>query len=141
VTNLRFRRIVLFTGVISTRRTIAQVEFEMPREVESWEQGVAWVTWYVDDHIDMISKATSRLDWLKEGRKNRHLLPWERQRVASEEERVAYESRPRCQVQRDWARVALRQLASQIAAVDDDTDVTFHFNGEALMIRCHLPFE
>ena len=34
VVNMRFAEIVLFTGVLSARRVLADVEFEMPRRVD-----------------------------------------------------------------------------------------------------------
>lgn len=41
--NRWFQPVVMLTGVMATSRTIAVVECEMPQEVESFEQGVAWV--------------------------------------------------------------------------------------------------
>ena len=38
--NLWGQETVLLSGVMSTHRSITHVEFEMPREVESWEQGI-----------------------------------------------------------------------------------------------------
>jgi len=137
VLNRWFREAVLLSGIMSTSRTIAEVECEMPREVESWEQGVAWVTWCLDNHANGgIFKPALPIAWLTEGRQNRHLLPWERERAAWERERAAYAARPHCQVQRDWARVALRNLSEIVATLDDEAPVIFQFDGEVLRIRC-----
>src|SRR5687768_16801455 len=69
VLNMRFAEIVLFTGVLSTARTLAEVEFEMPRRVESVEQCAAWIIW----HLDSVSEARifvpkRSVDWVSEGR-------------------------------------------------------------------------
>ena len=89
-------------------------------------QGVAWVTWCLDKHAkDGIYNPARPITWLTEGHQNFYLLPWER-------ERVAYENRPYCYVQREWARVALRNLSEQIVISDDEVPVTFQFDGEIL---------
>src|SRR2546421_376842 len=82
VTNLQFVRIVLMTGVIVTARTIAEVDDELPLEFESAEQGTAWITWCLDEADGGIFEPVFSPSWLAEGRKYRHLLPWERERAA-----------------------------------------------------------
>lgn len=124
-------------GELSTSRTRAYVEFEMPTEVESWEQGVAWVTWYLDNHSDNhIFNPSVPVTWLTEGRNNFHLLPWERERAAYVAEQALFAVRPYCYVQRDWTRGALKRLA-ELAAISDDLDlISFDFDGEIIRIRC-----
>lgn len=78
---------------------------------------------------DISSKLKIEPPWLKEGRKYQHLLPWER-------ERRAYEARPHCYVDRDWARVAFKRLAEQLANVNAESPVTFSFDGRVLTILC-----
>lgn len=128
--NMSFQDVVLLSGIMSTPRTIAEVDCQMPQEVESWEQGVAWVTWCLDNQGRRIFKPEIPVPWLEEGRKYRHLLPWERQRAA-------YADRAYCTVQREWARVGLRDLAEQMANSDDMDTVTIEFDGEVLKIRCN----
>ncbi len=121
---------VLLCGVMSTSRSIAYINTEMPLEVDSREQGLAWITWCLDKHADGgVFEPIQPLDWLIEGRQYFHILPWER-------ERTAYESRPHCWVQRDWAKVAIRKLSEQIAISDNEAPVTFQFDGEIITIRC-----
>jgi hypothetical protein len=50
--------------------------------------------------------------------------------------RAAPAARPQCQVERDWARLALRKLTGLLATSGDDALVTLHFNGEVLMVWC-----
>lgn len=65
VVNMRFAEIVLFTGVLSARRVLADVEFEMPRRVESREQCAAWIVWHLDrdraSEVHLCAQTTSRL--------------------------------------------------------------------------------
>jgi hypothetical protein len=98
---------------------------ELALTVDSIEQGLAFMAFVVDRYaIPTIEPA-----WLAEGRRHRHLLPWERKRAA-------YEARPHCYVQRDWARVAFKKLAEQLATVKDDEIVTFLFDRTVLTISC-----
>src|SRR6185503_5846649 len=50
VTNMSFSEIILFTGVVATQRTLAEVMFELPRIVKSREQCAAWIVWNLDRH-------------------------------------------------------------------------------------------
>jgi hypothetical protein len=121
--------VVLLTGAIVTERSICEVECELPPEVESAEQGIAWVAWCLDNAAGGRFEPAAAPAWLAEGRQHLHLLPWER-------ESAAYAARPHCVVQRDWARVALKALGEQLTTVDDEVPVTFGFDGNVLTISC-----
>jgi hypothetical protein len=71
--NLRATEIVLFTGVLSTPRTLAEVHFEMPRQVKSLKQCAAWIVWNLDQHSDRVFTPSRYVDWVEEGRANRKL--------------------------------------------------------------------
>lgn len=128
--NRHFVRVILLSGVMVTERSMREVECEMPPEVESAEQGMAWVAWCLDNG-DTGRRFEPKIApaWLAEGRKHFHLLPWNR-------EMAAYYARPHCFVQRDWARVALKALGDQLKTVDDEAPVTFGFDGNVLTISC-----
>jgi hypothetical protein len=134
--SLRFQPVVILSGVMTTPRTVTQVECEMPQELESWEVGAAWVTWCLDNHARGEFQPTIPTPWLSEGRQHRRLLPWVREREARKDEQAAYAARLRCFALREWARLALRTLAEQLAEMTDDAPVTFRFDGEVLTIRC-----
>ena len=122
----RSGEIVLLTGVVASDRSISMIESEMPRKLESVEQGAAWVAWCLDQRK---YKTEEHVPWIELGRMNRHLLPWERQRAA-------YEARPHCLVSRDWARLALRKLRVALRSIGETDPVDFSFDGEVLRIRC-----
>ena len=66
--NRWFQPVVMLTGVMATSRTIAVVECEMPQEVESFEQGVAWVIYCLDNQTDDdIFKPASSVPGLPDG--------------------------------------------------------------------------
>lgn len=121
--------VVLLTGVLATKRSIAEVLSEIPLDVESVEQGLAWVVWSLDNAAGGTFEPASAPAWVAEGRRHRHLLPWERGRAA-------YAARPHCHVRRDSARAALKALAEQLRTVDDDLLVTFGFDGSVLTVAC-----
>src|SRR5258706_3452489 len=55
--NKWLRPVIALGGVMATDRTIALVHFEMPLEVESFEQGVALVTHCLDNHAGGVFEA------------------------------------------------------------------------------------
>src|SRR6266404_5802413 len=127
--NLRCVEIVLFTGTLLTARSAAEVLFEMPRRVKSIKQCAAWIVWSLDRHTyHRVFKPGRHVGWIEEGRKNQRLLPW----VMSKAE---YNARPRCIVQRDWLRLALRTLGEYLPALSDDAGIVFSFDGSVLSIR------
>jgi|ERR1700676_3298826 len=127
--NLRCVEIVLFTGVLSTPRSLAEIHFEMPRRIKSLKQCAALIVWSLDQHADQrVFKPSWHVGWIEEGRENRRLLPW----VMSMAE---YNARPQCVVQRDWLRLALKTLGEYLASSSDNAGIVFSFDGSVLSIR------
>ncbi len=134
--NLYGQEVVLLSGVMSTPRRIAMIQDEMPWEVESYEQGLAWITWCLDQKArDRKFEPAVSGDWLLEGRKHFDLLPWEKERIAWEAELALYNARPHCFVHRDWVRVVRRKLIEYLEILEDEELVIFEFDGEVLNIR------
>lgn len=79
--NRRFVHVVLLTGVIVTKRSICEINSELPPNVESIEQGMALVAWCLDNAAGGRFEPAVAPAWLAEGRRHRHLLPWERERA------------------------------------------------------------
>ena len=129
VTSPRSLNVVLFGGIFASGRTLAEVTFEMPRQVDSWEQCAAWIAWGLEQCLGAELQSARHVHWLEIGWENRSHLPWLR-------DRVAYEARPLCSVERAWARAILRDLRSALLAVPPESDVTFAFDGEVLKICC-----
>ena len=127
--NLRCVEIVFFTGVLSTPRSLADVQFEMPRRLKSIKQCAALIAWSLDQHADhRVFRPARHVGWIEEGRENRRLLPW----VMSMAE---YNARPQCVVQRDWLRLALKTLGEYLASLSDNAGIVFGFDGSVLSIR------
>jgi len=127
--NLRCVEVVLITGVLSSPDSLADVFFEMPREVKSLKQCAAWIVWNLDHNADdRVFKPARHVAWVEDGRKNQRLLPW----VMS---RAEYNVRPQCMVQRDWLRLALKTLREYLASFPDDAGIVFSFDGSVFSIR------
>jgi hypothetical protein len=121
--------VVLFSGVFSTPRTLAEVFFEMPRRVKSLKQCAAWIVWNLDQHSDhRVLRPIRDVGWIEEGRRDQRLLPW----VMSMAE---FKARPQCLVRRDWLRLALRTLSEYLVCESDNTGIVFSFDGSVLSIR------
>jgi hypothetical protein len=130
VMNRRFAEVVMFTGVLITSRTMAEIIFELPRRMSSREQCAAWLVWNLNKHIDSPeSVCKTGADWMTLGRANQHLLPW----IA---DAAAYNARPCCSVDRESAKFVLKKLRAALLAVAEDADVCFSFDGEVMKIRC-----
>ena len=93
-TNLRFTEVVSFSGVLKTRRTIAEVSFEMPRRIKSRELCAAWIVWNLDLSAGTLFVPAREVAWVIDGRKSKDLLPWRIDRAERESEQKAYRARP-----------------------------------------------
>jgi hypothetical protein len=92
--NTQFANVVLFGGVLNSRNCLANVHFQMPERILSREQCAAWIVWHLDRDAGGSFEPARTVDWVPEGRKNLHLLPW----IKRQEE---FRTRPHCTVQRE----------------------------------------
>jgi len=135
--SLRYGPVVLFTGVLTTRGSLARIEFEMQRSVASRETCAAWIVWHLDQlSPDCIFEQTGEIEWVIDGRRHMDHLPWVIQEKARQKEMEEYEASPKCGVQRQWLRRSLNTLSKYIASATDDARVTLSFDGSVLQIRC-----
>ena len=127
---------VNFSGVHSTRREITMYDFNLPCKLESLDQGKALISYYLRDFTPDIPCL-----WLEEGRDLRHLLPWERQRLADEacrkRQRLAYEACPKCRIERDWFRLAAKKLRVLAEAADEAAVIEIAFDGKTILFLTH----
>ena len=110
------------------RTLYAPIEFHLLKEVVSIEQCALLIAYYLRDY------PIARLPaWLIEGRRDRHLLPWN---LDAARRQAAYDALPKCFVRRDWLRLGLTSLSAMIAAKPDDTVVRFAFANDVLSVEC-----
>jgi len=136
VINCRFANVVMFSGVMTTARSIAEVNFEMELRVDSEELCAAHIAWNLDQVANgRLFQPLRETPWLHEGRNHRHLLPWEKERAESERELIDYRARPQCSIEKDWMKLAIKSLTLHLAKVEDNESVDVFFDGEALSFR------
>jgi hypothetical protein len=131
--NRNFAKLASFWGLLSTQGpsgltdSVSEISFEMPLEVESVEQCAAWIGW----HVDRTGRTArgGRVAWLEMGRKHLVALPWLRQQAS-------YDARPHCAAERDWVKVALKKLREMLKTADQNTNVSFGFDGTVMSIIC-----
>ena len=118
--SLHFQRVMQFSGVQSDQRSIKEVDFQLPLNVECYEQGVALIA----NGIGRNFKPLIPTDWLEQGRQLQDYLPGMR-------EIRLYDKRPQCLVEADWFKVAAKRLMAvgTTAKENATTDISFreHF--------------
>jgi hypothetical protein len=119
--------VILFTGIVSTPRTLGEIDFELPRRMRSIKQCAAWIVWNLDQYPAF--KETCHIDWVEKARQSKSVLPWVRSMAE-------YNARPQCLVRRDWFRLALTTLRQQLSSLPDQAAIVFSFDGSVLFIRC-----
>jgi hypothetical protein len=134
VMSLFLRREFSFGGVGTTGRSIRSIQFSMPLEVESVEQGVAWLVHGIG--ADFVP--SEPIEWFEAGKSLKHLLPWEQQREMRLAELNEFnrrrQARPHCKVARSLVRSIFNHLGLVTAAVDIPIEYTITFNGCELAV-------
>jgi hypothetical protein len=127
-TGWRLTPVILFSGLMRGPNSFAEVQFEMPRTIENLDMCAAWIAWHLDQCSTGNFQPIRNAEWLIIGRSSKLLLPW----VIDTE---AYERRPHCAVEREWARMMIKTLKAGLCNLTDDEAVSFEFDGELLRIR------
>lgn len=111
-----------FMGYYFSGREASLIQFSLPMEVDSFEMGVALISYYLKKcPFEKIP------DWLMLGLKWNSLLPWER-------EREKFNSIPKAEITRDWFRIVNKELKQIIKSSSQNELFTFSFNGEIFKI-------
>ena len=122
--NRYFRPVFWFSGVAWGHNSLRDIDFEMPLEVDSFEQGVAWIAYVLGRKFCPKKPAL----WLEQGQEWADTLPWVRRLKQ-------YEARPCCSVDREWFRVAGKKLRERAGSADANEMASFEFDGDVLRIK------
>jgi hypothetical protein len=76
VAGKRFHLVVLLTGWFRDTRRMGEICDELPRQLESREQGMAWLAWILDRAAGGKFAPEFPPAWLALGRHHFGLLPW-----------------------------------------------------------------
>lgn len=120
-TNRWFRDVWLFGGVANDGRTLALIEFEMPLDVESVEQGTAWIA----EHVKITLRDTPQ--WLQDGLGWRYELPWRK-------ELTRHDERPLCRVKREWFSLPCRAMRLDAEESRPEEQAKVSFDGSVLKV-------
>lgn len=128
----RFMRMtVRVHGVIYTARTLAEIDSDIPVDLEDPLEAAAWVSFVLSSNRDELNPMP---DWFVAGERNAHLV--ERALVGRDawERRRAFEASPKCRIDRDFARPLRRNLQEDISWLEGEADLTISFDGRVLSI-------
>ena len=123
--NKYFREVVFLGGVLNTVRSKALIDSELPVDLDTPEAAAAWASYALQSHRGELEPLP---DWMLYGELNRDQLPWVRKQRE-------FEARPRCYINRDYARVFRRALQRSIAELEDEAVVRIDFDGCVLTAR------
>lgn len=129
--NRFFVEVVVVSGVFNDRRTISEVEIQLLINVDSIIQASALIAWGIDKQVSKNFTPEIPTQWLDEGRENFDLLPFVRQQKL-------YDERPRCTVNRDWLRLAFRDLNLLILQLEENDLLFITFQNEIFSIRSNF---
>lgn len=119
-----FRYVVLLTGVVLTSRSVGEVESQIPPDLESPLEAAAWVSYALRSYRKDLEPLP---DWFVEGEGNWDLIPHVR-------ERREYEARPKCYIEREYARPLRRKLLDELSYPTGEAEMIFSFDGRILRI-------
>jgi hypothetical protein len=114
-----------FFGYYISDRRAGELDFFIPLQVESHEQGLAIIAYYLRN-----ADFKNRPVWLHEGLSLREHLPWER-------ESKAYNENPNAIIEHEWFRVLANKLRLLISTSTDENVTTFSFDGNVLKVVCN----
>jgi hypothetical protein len=118
-----FFEAVHLRGVFNSGRTLAEIDYQMPPDLEEPGVAAAWVSYALRDLRKELEPVP---DWMVEGDRNQDALPWNR-------EREAFEKRLWCEIDRDYARLFRRNLKKALAALPKNADMYLTFDGRVLV--------
>ena len=126
------RYVVMLSGVDSTGRTLGTVKSQVSPDLGSALEAAAWLSYALKSYKSDLEPLP---DWFVEGERHWDLIPI----VAKQR---AYEARPKCVVDRDYARPLRRNLLEEMSRLPGETKMTFSFDGRVLsIVLCGRPHE
>ena len=112
-----------FYGTYRGGESFGEIEFKLPKTVDSVDQLRALLAYYVKHAFKEVPSEAP--PWLAEGLAEHAILPWVKE---------AERNKPRaeCRVDRDWIKLAVRKLAAVVPRLDVADLVAVSFDGEVL---------
>lgn len=128
--NRSFVEVIYVTGVFYDKRSLCNVEIQLPLRVASIELCTTFIASGIERQIGNFTSSI-QTDWLETGRNNFDLLPWMR-------EQKRYKERPRCLADRDWLKLAIRDLSLHQEELGENDSLFLTFQKGIFSIRSPL---
>ena len=123
--------VVGLTGYREDDRSVSIIEGQIPSNLRTSLEAAAWISFALRSQRSELEPLP---DWFIEGEGNWDLVwPVIEGREAYERRR-AYESCPKCHIDRDYARVLRRNLSEELSWLGEEAGMTFSFDGRVLSI-------
>lgn len=125
VVNRFFQKTVMLTGILKTPNSMTLVQTEIPDDLETPIAAAAWLSYSLSSHEHDLGPLPN---WMIEGKNCWDLIPFVR-------EMNEYRDRPRCEIERDYARVLREKLRNELLKSSENFPVLFMFDGRVLRIQ------
>ncbi len=127
--NRHFVNVVQVFGVLATQSEIAEIDSEIPDNLEDPLAAAAWVSYILRMHKEHTDPLP---DWLAEGENHWDVIPFVRSFHAYQERLRAYEAIPKCLVAREDARRLRKALLHYLSNPEEEPSVTVWFDNGVL---------
>lgn len=114
-----------FFGNFSNERTSKMFAFFLPKEVASYEQGIALIAYYLRN-----TEFDFKPEWLSDGLALSNHLPWKT-------EQNKYKERPSAEIESEWFRVLVKKIRLLLPTSNEEDLTEFSFDGAILKIQCN----
>lgn len=123
--NNRLADVFNFMGVNKYKNTLSAIEFELPLAVESYEQGVAFISFGLGKDF----AAQNVPAWYHQGLFWKSHLPWEKSKLA-------YSQKPSATIEYDYFKLIVQKMRKKSAEAIEEDITTLSFDGNTLTINC-----
>ena len=123
--------VVELTGYRGDERNLSVIEGQIPPNLKTASEAAAWISFSLRSHKPELEPLP---DWFAEGEGNWGLVRSVIEGREAYERRRAYESCPKCHIDRDYARVLRRNLLEELSWLGDEAEITFSFDGRVLSV-------
>ena len=127
--NRHFMSVVQVFGVLATQSEIAEIDSEIPDNLEDPLAAAAWVSYILRMHKE---HAEPPPEWLAEGENHWDVIPFVRTFHANQERLRAYEATPKCLIAREDARRLRRALLHYLSNEEEEPGLTVSFDNGVL---------
>lgn len=130
---------VLFSGILSTKRRLGEIDHLIAPDIETPEEAAAWVAHVLHAYRSDLGPLPT---WFLEGERHWEVMRPALLKLAVPERSRAYENRPKCFIDREYARPLRHQLRALLSKIAGEVTMTVSFDGRILSFTlCGTDYE